>query len=115
MRQAPGRRRSARRAIRLMNGADWLSAATRVYKTQNGADVGDMLMSLIATARINGADPFDYLTEMQRHAKEVAADPGAWMPWNYRETIARLARVPVVRPPAAAASPPPPRPPAPPA
>ena len=84
------------------------------YKTQNGADVGDVLMSLIATARANGADPFDYLTEMQRHAKEVAKNPAEWMPWNYRETLARLRRT-SAPPPSSAASPPAPPPPAPPA
>jgi transposase len=60
------------------------------YKTQNGARVGDIYMSLIATARLNGADPFDYLTELQRNANAVAAAPGEWMPWNYRETLARI-------------------------
>ena len=34
---------------------------------------------------------FDYLTELQRHARELEANPSAWMPWNYRETLARLA------------------------
>ena len=42
------------------------------YKTEHGAHVGDLYMSLIATARLAGANPFDYLTELQRHAKEVA-------------------------------------------
>jgi len=28
-----------------------------------------------------------YLTELQRHAPQVAAHPQNWMPWNYRETI----------------------------
>jgi hypothetical protein len=31
----------------------------------------------------------DYLTELQRHAQEVATKPVAWMPWNYRETLER--------------------------
>jgi len=31
--------------------------------------------------------PFDYLTELQRHAPQVAAHPQNWMPWNYRQTI----------------------------
>jgi hypothetical protein len=61
------------------------------YKTLNGAHTGDLLMSLIYTCELNGANPFDYLTELQRHAAELARDPGAWMPWNYRETLARLA------------------------
>ena len=58
------------------------------YKTQNGAAVGDLYMTLIATAKTAGADPFDYLNELQRHAAEVERDPAAWMPWNYRQTLA---------------------------
>lgn len=61
------------------------------YKTMNGAAVGDLFMSLIHTCELNGANPFHYLTELQRHAEELAANPAEWMPWNYRETLARLA------------------------
>jgi hypothetical protein len=57
------------------------------YLTDNGAQVGDMYMSLIYTCQLCGANPFDYLTELQRHAPQVAAHPQNWMPWNYRETI----------------------------
>jgi transposase len=57
------------------------------YKTQNGADVGDLHMSLIHTCELCGANPFDYLTELQRHAEEVAAAPERWLPWNYRDAI----------------------------
>ena len=35
------------------------------YKTQNGAEVGDLFMSLIHTCELNNANPFDYLTELQ--------------------------------------------------
>jgi transposase len=59
------------------------------YKTDNGARVGDVFMSLIHTCDLNGADPFDYLTLLQQHAKEVEAQPDRWMPWNYCGTIAR--------------------------
>jgi hypothetical protein len=59
------------------------------YKTDNGAGVGDLYMSLIHTCQLNGADPFDYLTQLQRHAKEVRARPDRWLPWNYRQAIAR--------------------------
>ena len=58
------------------------------YKTKNGARVGDLYMSLIATAKLAKADPFDYLNVLQRRAEEVAANPAEWMPWNYRETLA---------------------------
>jgi transposase len=54
------------------------------FKTTNGAHVGDVFMSLIYTCELCGANPFDYLTELERHADELAADPGRWMPWNYR-------------------------------
>ena len=62
------------------------------YKTVNGAGVGDLFMSLIHTCELNGANPFDYLTELHRHAEELQQAPAAWMPWNYRETLARLER-----------------------
>ena len=57
------------------------------YRTLNGADVGDLFMSLIHTCQLCSANCFDYLTELQRHVQEVAAKgkPGEWMPWNYRE------------------------------
>lgn len=57
------------------------------YRTLNGAQVGDLFMSLIHTCELCGVNSVDYLTELQRHAQELAADPASWMPWNYRETI----------------------------
>src|SRR5947207_255739 len=59
------------------------------YKTENGAEVGDLFMSLIHTCELNGANPFDYLTELQKHADEMAKHPAAWMPWNYGQTLAQ--------------------------
>ncbi len=53
--------------------------------------MGDLFMSLIHTCRLCGANSFDYLTELQRHAQELTANPTEWMPWNYRETLARIA------------------------
>jgi len=58
------------------------------YKTQNGARVGDLFMSLIYTCQLNQANPFDYLTELQRHAEALATSPELWMPWNYRDAPA---------------------------
>jgi hypothetical protein len=40
-------------------------------------------MSLIHTCELANANPSDYLTELQRHASELAANPSAWMPWNF--------------------------------
>jgi ornithine cyclodeaminase len=36
------------------------------------------------------ANPFDYLTELQKHPAELVATPSAWMPWNYTETLAQV-------------------------
>jgi hypothetical protein len=58
------------------------------YKTLNGARVGDLFMSLIHTCELNDTNPFHYLTELQKHAQEMAAAPGQWMPWNYIHALA---------------------------
>jgi transposase len=60
------------------------------YRTLNGAQVGDLFMSLIHTCQLCGANSFDYLTELQRHAQKLATNPAEWMPWNYRETLERI-------------------------
>jgi transposase len=61
------------------------------YRTVNGALVGDLFMSLIHTCELNEVNAFDYLTELLRHAEELKRNPSEWMPWNYRDTLARLA------------------------
>ncbi len=49
-------------------------------------------MSLIHKfCELNGANAFDYLMELLRHAEELKRNPSEWMPWNYRETLARFA------------------------
>jgi transposase len=60
------------------------------YRTLNGAQVGDLFMSLIHTCQLCGANSFDYLTELQRHAQKLATSPTEWMPWNYRQTLDRI-------------------------
>lgn len=57
------------------------------YKTCHGAHVGDIFMSFIHTCEVCHANPFDYLTELERHADEAALNPQEWMPWNYRRTL----------------------------
>ena len=58
------------------------------YRTLAGAHVGDVFMSLIHTAELNEVAPFEYLVALQRNAAELAANPAAWMPWNYQATLA---------------------------
>jgi len=57
------------------------------YRTLNGAQVGDLFMSLIHTCQLNGANSFEYLVALLRHAPEVAANPRDWMPWRYRDHL----------------------------
>jgi transposase len=59
------------------------------YKTENGAAVGDLFMSLIYTCELHGVNAFDYPTELQQHAGELSRNHQAWMPWNYREALQR--------------------------
>jgi hypothetical protein len=58
------------------------------FKTQKGADVGDLFMSLIRTCQLCGINPFDYLTALQEHHSEMHEHPAQWMPWNYQQTMA---------------------------
>jgi hypothetical protein len=57
------------------------------YANQHGAYVGDILTSLIETCRLAGANPLDYLTALMENRSAVFHDPGAWLPWNYRDTL----------------------------
>ena len=59
------------------------------YRTQRGAQVGDLFMSLVQTCRANEVNPFDYLVAVVRHAPAAKADPGRWLPWNYHANPAQ--------------------------
>jgi transposase len=78
-------------AERILKKAILHRKASLFYKTENGAHGGDLFMSLIHTCELGKADPFDYLNELQRHAKEVAESPQNWLPWNYRENLQQIA------------------------
>jgi hypothetical protein len=58
------------------------------YKTERGALVGDLYMSLIETCRFCGANPLDYLTALQKHSRRVSDNPEHWLPWNYQAALA---------------------------
>jgi hypothetical protein len=58
------------------------------FRSERGARVGDIYMTLIYTAQLHGENPFDYLTALLEHERDVASDPAAWLPWTYRATLA---------------------------
>jgi transposase len=53
------------------------------YKTQRGAYVGDLFMSLIHTCQLAGVNPLDYLTWLLKNAQNLEKSPETYMPWNY--------------------------------
>ncbi len=61
------------------------------YKTQHGAYIGDLFMSLIHTCTLNRVNPFHYLTTLQKHSSELFKDPKRWLPWNYQQAVANPA------------------------
>jgi transposase len=62
------------------------------FKTQRGAYVGDLFMSLIHTCSLAKVNPFDYLTALQVHASQVRKNPKNWMPWNYEKATQKTSR-----------------------
>ena len=75
--------RALKMAIRNRNGSLF-------YRSERGAYVGDVFMTLLHTAELHGENPFEYLTALLRNYKAVAEKPATWMPWNYRQTLADL-------------------------
>jgi hypothetical protein len=67
------------------------------YKTEHGAVVGGILMSLIESCRLNGANPWEYLLTLMHNKKAARRKPAAFLPWNYsreemgEEALARVA------------------------
>lgn len=68
------------------------------YRSERGAEIGDMFMSLIYTAELRGENPFEYLTAVLRNEKAVATTPADWLPWTYRATLERSAEQPGANP-----------------
>lgn len=57
------------------------------YKTEHGAAIGDIFMSLIHTCRLNQVNPFRYLTTLYQYSREVLKNPHDWLPWNFEASV----------------------------
>lgn len=57
------------------------------YKTEPGAEAGDILMSVIQTAIQAGINPFVYLMALQKNKVAVEKAPEEWLPWNYEKAL----------------------------
>jgi len=53
------------------------------FRTEHGAYIGDLFMSLLHTCKLNQVNPFHYLTTLQKHSSDLFKNPGNWLPWNY--------------------------------
>ncbi len=60
------------------------------FRTEHGAYIGDLFMSLIHTCTLNHVNPFHYLTTLQRHSSELFKNPKHWLPWNYQQALTNL-------------------------
>ena len=62
-----------------------LGLNSHFFKTEHGAEVGDILSSPIQACRLNGVDAWSYLLTLIREEAEAAQYPERYLPWNYRE------------------------------
>jgi len=74
-------------AQRALKRAALLRKNALFYKNEHGAMVGEILLSLIETCRLNKVSVWKYLLVLMRERAQVRAAPSAYLPWNYaRET-----------------------------
>ncbi len=62
----------------------------KAVSAKNALKHGLLSREVLLPDEDNGVNSFDYLTELLRHAEELKQNPPEWMPWNYRQTLARL-------------------------
>lgn len=70
--------RMLRRVV--INRKNWL-----FFCTEYGANVGDVISSIVETCRLNKINPFDYLVSVMRNSNQARAHPQNWLPWNYHK------------------------------
>jgi transposase len=61
------------------------------YRTEHGAYIGDMFMSIIHTCALSKINPLEYLTALQKNSSALFANPSRWLPWNYKENLSKSA------------------------
>jgi transposase len=61
------------------------------FKTEHGAQIGDVLQSILGTCNVNHINPFEYLTALMKNKKDVRKHPELWLPWNYQLQLQKSA------------------------
>lgn len=57
------------------------------FKSEAGAKIADILLSVIETCVLNKINPYNYLIALQEHIDRVVRDPKLWLPWNYTQAL----------------------------
>lgn len=57
------------------------------YKTQMGANVSDIITSLIATCKFADINPFLYFNAIQQNHSQTSTSPHSWLPWNFQNNF----------------------------
>ena len=72
----------------VLNRKNWL-----FFKTENGALVGDIILSVLKTCKLNNYDPYAYLNFIQQNANEIESAFGRsepldpkFLPWNFKQS-----------------------------
>ncbi|MGE4169077.1 MAG: IS66 family transposase [Candidatus Babeliales bacterium] len=57
------------------------------FKTEVGAKIADILMSVIETCALCQINPYQYLIAIQENKEKVLNNPELWLPWNYLKSL----------------------------
>ncbi len=57
------------------------------YKTEHGAFIGSMMVSIIQACQANEVNPVDFLTTLQANKSQIFKEPSKWLPWTYANQI----------------------------
>jgi hypothetical protein len=88
--RVPGAPLENNSAERLLKEAIIVRKNSLFFRNACGAEVANVFMTLISTARLAGENPIAYLTALLENRRRVAADPADWLPWTYRATLRRI-------------------------
>lgn len=60
------------------------------YKTEHGAFIGSMLLSIIQTCIVAKENPVEYLTALQENKNQIFKEPNKYLPWNYKNQVVQF-------------------------
>jgi transposase len=57
------------------------------FRSELGARIGDIHISILATCAENKVHPFDYYVALLKNKQAVRLAPEKWLPWNYKSNL----------------------------